>query len=293
VLIWAAIRFGPRGATAATFALSVIAICGTVTGVGPFANGNLGMRLFALQSFMAVAAVTTLLLAASLAERWTALKAQAREELLAVVAHDLKDPLNAIKLGTTLLLRQELDGRCRKQIEAIERSAGRMGVLVTRLLDEASLRMGGLQLKRAPEDLVALVNEVAEMMRLSMSEKSETLRIEVPPEAPVTVDRERILQVLCNLFGNAVKFTPENGTITARVQTERGWARCVISDSGPGVHAEQLPYVFEPYWTGDPARGNGLGLSIAREIVEAHGGKIWFRSEPGTGTTVGFSVPLA
>ena len=105
-------------------------------------------------------------------------------------------------------------------------------------------------------------------------------------------DRERLLQVLSNLLGNASKFAPAEGHITARAIVMGGWAHCSISDDGPGIAPAELDQVFEPYWSGDSAKGTGLGLSIVKGIVEAHGGTTSIESKPGVGTTIVFVLPL-
>jgi signal transduction histidine kinase len=104
-------------------------------------------------------------------------------------------------------------------------------------------------------------------------------------------DRERLLQVLSNLLANAVKFAPNNGTITARAWAADGWVQFSVSDDGPGIGPGELERVFEPYWSGEPSSGTGLGLSIVKGIVEAHGGATSLESRPGRGTTVGFRLP--
>ena len=114
----------------------------------------------------------------------------------------------------------------------------------------------------------------------------------MPPVLQLEGDRERLLQVLSNLLGNAVKFAPPNGTITVRALVEDGWVHCFIADDGPGIAPEALSRVFEPYWSGESSTGTGLGLSIVKGIVEAHGGTTSVQSQPGKGTTFGFRLPL-
>jgi signal transduction histidine kinase len=294
ILIWAAIRFGPRGVTATILVISAVAIWGTLLDRGPFVRATLDLSLLKLQVFMAVATMTSLVLAAAIAERKEALRA--REDLLAVVSHDIKNPLGAIQISANHLLKQppnELGPNARKQGEVIERSAQRMEALITNLLDAAKIRAGHLSLTREPQDLPALINDAAETIRPLLDEKSQTLRLDVPPVLRVNGDRERILQVLSNLLGNAVKFAPANGHITAQVAVSDGWAQCSISDDGPGIEADKLDHVFEPYWSGESGKGTGLGLSIAKSIVEAHGGRTSVQSETGIGTTIAFTLPLA
>ncbi len=293
VLIWAAIRFGPRGGTATILIISVFAIWGTLVGHGPFVGQTLGSSLLKLQLFMAVAALTTLVLAATSAERLEALKAE--KEILAIVSHDMKNPLGALRITARNLLKRpssELGPAARKQGEFIARCAQRMESLITNLLDAATIRTGHLSLVREPQDLSALINDAAETLRPLLEEKSQTLRLEVPPVIQVNADRERLLQVLSNLLGNASKFAPPEGHITARATVIDGWAHCFISDDGPGIEPEELDQVFEPYWSGATGKGTGLGLSIVKGIVEAHGGRTSIESKPGSGTTIAFVLPL-
>ncbi len=294
VLIWAAIRFGPRGATATILVVSVFAIWGTLVGHGPFVSATLGLSLLKLQIFMAVASITALFLAASSTERMDALRAE--QELLAIVSHDVRNPLGALQIGARHLLMQppeELGSDARKHGEFIKRCAQRMESLIGNLLDAATIRTGHLSLVRQPQDLSALIREATDTFRPLIAEKSQTLQVEVPPVLAVEGDRERLLQVFSNLLGNAVKFAPRNGTITATATVRDGWARCSVSDDGPGIEAEDLERVFEPYWTGDSSKGTGLGLAIVKGIVEAHGGTTSIQSERGVGTTIAFSLPLA
>ena len=293
LLIWAAIRFGPRGGTATILVVSVFAIWGTLVGHGPFVSQMLGSSLLKLQLFMAVAAITTLVLAAASAERLEALKAE--KELLAIVSHDMKNPLGALRITTRNLLKQpspELGSYARKQGEFIARCTQRMESLITNLLDAATIRTGHLSLVREPQDLSALINDAAETIRPLLEEKSQILRLEVPEVLRVSADRERVLQVLSNLLGNASKFAPPEGHITAKAAVMDGWAHCSIADDGPGIEPEQLDQVFEPFWSGDTGKGTGLGLSIVKGIVEAHGGRTSIESRPGVGTTVAFLLPL-
>ena len=293
VLIWAALRFGPRGGTATIFLISVFAVWGTLSAHGPFLSETPELSLLKLQIFMAVASITSLVLAATSTERNEALNAE--QELLAIVSHDMKNPLGALRLGARRLLMQspdELGPEARKHGEFIARCARRMDSLIGNLLDAATIRTGHLSLQREPQDLSALIHDAADTFRPLADEKAQVLRVEVPPVMQVTADRERLLQVISNLLGNAVKFAPSKGTITARASVQDGWVHCSISDDGPGIEAEELERVFEPYWSGESSKGTGLGLSIVKGIVEAHGGTTSVQSEPGVGTTIGFRLPL-
>ena len=293
VLIWAAIRFGPQGGTASILVISVFAIWGTLSDHGPFISASVGLSLLKLQIFMAVASVTALVLAATSTERTEALKAE--QELLAIVSHDMKNPLGALRLGARHLLMQpaeELGPQARKHGEFVARCAQRLESLIGNLLDAATIRTGHLSLVREPQDLSALIREAADTFRPLADEKSQALRVEVPPAVRVGGDRERLLQVISNLLANAVKFAPRNGTVTARVSVQESWVHCSVSDDGPGIEPDALERVFEPYWSGESSKGTGLGLSIVKGIVEAHGGTTSIQSQPGIGTTIGFRLPL-
>jgi signal transduction histidine kinase len=292
VLIWAAVRFGPRGGTLAILLVSVFAVWGTLTGHGPFAGEALEQSLLTLQIFMAVASITVLVLAATSMERDEALNAE--QELLAIVSHDMKNPLGALRLGVRSLLGQppgELGPPARVQGEFIDRCARRMESLIHNVLDAATIRSGRLSLVTAPQDLSALIHEAADTFRMLAEEKSQVLQEEVPPSLPVDGDRERLLQVLSNLLANAVKFAPTGGTITTRAWARDGWVHCSVSDHGPGIPPDELEHVFDPYWSGEATSGTGLGLTIVKGIVEAHGGGIFIQSEPSIGTTIGFRLP--
>ena len=227
--------------------------------------------------------------------------ARIRDEVLRIVAHDLRNPLNTILLSAGVL--GELlaaDAKERRtenqQIETIRRSVQRADRLIQDLLDVARVEAGTLAVQTAPLPAAALAHEAVELHRSLADKKGIRLEAVLPTELPtVAADHDRILQVFSNLIDNAIKFTPEGGRVTVRA--ERGEHEVIfsVSDTGPGIPQEQLAHLFEPFWQAKRARraGAGLGLAIARGIVEAHGGWIGVESEVGRGTTVSFSVPAA
>jgi signal transduction histidine kinase len=223
--------------------------------------------------------------------------ARAREEVIAVVSHDLKNPLNAVLMSAALLRRSAGDPvRVGHHAEVIERSAHRMRNLVRDLLDLSRLEAGRFTLDRAPQPVSALLAETLALFQPIAQEKEVALDAHAAGamEAQAYCDRERVLQVLSNLLGNALAFTPGGGRVTVRAATLDRELLFTVSDTGPGIAADEQRLVFERFWKSPASRdGSGLGLSIARGIVEAHGGRIWVESRPGQGAAFRFTLPLA
>jgi signal transduction histidine kinase len=223
-----------------------------------------------------------------------------REEVLAVVSHDLKNPLGAINLSANLLTRaapeDETGARIRRHAETIQRSTQRMERLIRDLLDMASLREGRLSIERRAHPVGVLIDEALSLLGPLAVEKSLELQVQVQDrQTRLLCDPERIFQVLSNLVGNALKFTPSPGRVEVRAEPQGLEVLFAVQDTGPGIPHDRLPHIFEPYWQArETARhGTGLGLYIARGIVEAHGGRLWVESAPGRGTTFFFTLPVA
>ena len=227
---------------------------------------------------------------------------QARDEFLAVVTHDLREPLGAANLGATTIERMIPDrpesAPLRNAAARIRRACGRMSALVDDLLDVASIDAGKLSLKVEPLDAATLVDDAVEACQPTAAERSIALGGEAPPGIRLRCDRNRIAQVFSNLLSNALKFTTAGGAV--RVEASRRERDGIpevcfsIHDTGAGIPEDQLGRIFERFYQG-AARGRtgaGLGLYIARGIVEAHGGHIWVESEVGAGTTFFFTLPL-
>lgn len=223
-----------------------------------------------------------------------------RDETLAVVSHDLKNPLAAILTSAALLNRtapKDATGdKARRQADLIQRSVLRMDRLIRDLLDLARIEAGRLTVESSACELEPLVNEVVEMLAAQAAAKPLNLVREVtlPPDTRVWCDRERVVQVLSNLMGNAIKFTPENGTVVVHARRSEHEVEITVEDTGPGIPAEQLPHVFDRYWQAKEtaAKGTGLGLFIAKGIVEAHGGHIHASARRGGGACFTFTLPL-
>lgn len=224
---------------------------------------------------------------------------RAREEVLAIVSHDLRNPLHTVMLGASMLQTSDkIAADDREQLEIIDISAKRMQRLIEDLLDVTRLE-GGKQLPIEPAtlDVESLFGETWELFRSQAATSEITLRYFVGEGVKsVHADRHRVLQVLSNLIGNAMKFTPAGGIITYRAESRDAKAvQIAVADSGPGIPKENLGDIFNPYWQAKrTARlGAGLGLPIAKGIVESHGGRIWVESEPGAGTKFFFTLPVA
>ena len=223
---------------------------------------------------------------------------RAREEVLAIVSHDLRNPLNAVTLGSGLLKMSEtLADDDREQIETIEVSARRMARLIEDLLDVTRLEGGKrLPIEPAPVEPAELLREAEEIFRAQAAVGSVTLDYGIDETIPaVFADRHRVMQVMTNLIGNSMKFTPPGGRIDVRAKLVDGEEVLFsISDTGPGIPKENLSDIFSPYWQAKRAErlGAGLGLPIAKGIVEAHGGRIWVEIEPGRGTDFYFTLPV-
>jgi PAS domain S-box-containing protein len=228
---------------------------------------------------------------------------RARDEVLAVVAHDLRNPLSTILMSCALLLGDASPGEGngaahgeRRPLVLMRRAAERMQRLIQDLLDVKRIESGRLGVEPRAELLGAVIAEAVDMLRPLADSNGLGLFDEVPANLPpALIDPPRIQQVLSNLVGNAIKFTPRGGRVAVRAELLPGAVRLAVSDSGPGIAADQLPHVFGRFWQAKATdrRGIGLGLAIAKGIVEAHGGRIWVESQVGQGSTFYFTVPPA
>jgi signal transduction histidine kinase len=227
--------------------------------------------------------------------------ARMREEMVALVSHDLKSPLATIQMVVSYLVEDLVPddaahGKERKQLQAIQRSAERMSRLIHDLLDVAAIEAGQLSVRRSPLRVDTLLTEALDVLRPLAEAKRITLVPDASPALPkVAADHDRMLQVFSNIGGNAVKFTPEGGQIEIRATARDVVVEFEVCDTGVGISADDLPYVFDRFWQAKNARraGSGLGLAIAKGIVEAHNGRIRAESEPGRGSCFSFTLPIA
>lgn len=223
---------------------------------------------------------------------------QLRDQVLGVVAHDLRNPLSNILMQASALKRQgsEPERRSLKPMEVIHRAATRMNRLIQDLLDVALMEAGQLKIERTRISAGELIDEAVDMQKPLASSSSLELRVEVDPDvAEVLGDRARILQVFDNLIGNAIKFTRAGGRITAGARTRDDEVVFWVADTGEGIASENLPLIFDRFWqaTRSGRKGAGLGLTITKGIVEAHGGHIWVESTTASGSIFFFTIPVA
>jgi light-regulated signal transduction histidine kinase (bacteriophytochrome) len=221
----------------------------------------------------------------------------ARDELIAVVSHDLRTPLSAITMLSELMTSHQpaadppISPVLHDAPERIRNSANHMKALIDDLLDLAKIEANRFVLRPRATESSALIEEALRAASPLAAAKKIRITSQVD-SATLEVDPERIFRVLSNLLGNAIKFTPEGGTIAVRAERHSDQLMFAVSDTGPGIPADQLPHLFERYWQARPARqlGAGLGLYIAKGIVEAHGGRIW--AESPAGARLVFTLPV-
>jgi two-component system sensor histidine kinase/response regulator len=225
-----------------------------------------------------------------------------KSDFVSNVSHELRTPLTAIKGAVDLLLR-EVPGRLNESqthyLTRVRSNTQHLAGLINDLLDLAKIEEGKVELKGVRVSVGGLVHEVMETVKPLAAEKPVLLEVKLPePSVLVWADRDKVTQVLMNLVGNAIKFTPPQGKVTvsaSRYGTE--WAQVCVNDNGPGISAVECQKIFQKFYQvsedgGPKPKGTGLGLAISKVLVELHGGKIWVESEEGGGSTFSFTLPL-
>lgn len=220
----------------------------------------------------------------------------ARDQIMGMVAHDLRNPLNAITMKAGLLQEATAPEKVRQQAQSIVNVAMRMEFLIRTMLDVTTIEAGKLSVTLARCAVETLLHDTQEMFAPLAASKHIGLNSESrEPNLVVQADRERLLQVLSNLLGNALKFTPDDGRVTLTAQRVGELVRFAVIDSGPGIPREHVANVFDRFWKKEAPgkKGTGLGLFIAKGIIEAHGGRIWVETERDQGAGFCFTIPLA
>jgi signal transduction histidine kinase len=218
-----------------------------------------------------------------------------RDDVLAIVAHDLRNPLDRISASVALLLDDTLEVESRQRLLGVlERTAAGMTRLVRDLLDAASIDSGRLALDRRPVEVTPVLESACELFYAQARAKDLRLNWHADGSFVVYADHGRLMQLLGNLLANAIRLTPVGGRLDVRAERAGDLIQVLVSDTGPGISPDDVPLLFERFWQGTrEGRGSaGLGLAIARGIVEGHGGRIWVESEIGRGSTFFFTLPM-
>ena len=222
-----------------------------------------------------------------------------RRELIADVSHELRTPLTAIKGYSEGLMDGVLPAN-NESFQQIRKEADRMQRLVADLQELSSVEAEGFAVHPRPLSLSGLERAMSKQLGGQFEEKGVALRFEISPNFPdVLADEDRLMQILLNLLGNAMQYTPAGGRVQVSAARADGEVRVEVTDNGMGIAAEHLPLIFNRFYRVDKSRsrsggGSGIGLTIAKRLVEAHGGRLWVTSEGlGKGSTFSFTLPIA
>jgi signal transduction histidine kinase len=314
VLIWAALRFGPRGAATVACCVCAIAVAGTALGYGPFVEPALSDSLFLVQTFMAIVVATFLVLGSTMAERATAIQEarQAREdashanlaksEFLAVMSHELRTPLNAIA-GYSDLLKSNVYGPLNeKQTEAIaniHRNEKQLLGILEEVFGFIRAEKGQVSVKSEDVQVAAAFDAVEPLIEPELRRKHFVVKRDLArPQLAVHADPKSLEQILMSLLSNATKYTGDGGEITLGATHEGRRVRIWVRDTGVGIAQAEMHRVFEPFFQAErgPTRrfsGVGLGLTIARDLARRMEGEITIASKQGSGTTASVVLPAA
>jgi len=318
LLLWAAFSFEQRGAATGSAVISGLAFWWTRRGAGPFARETLGLSLAHLNAFMAVATLTSLVLAAIVHELRRADKdraeslvrervarrdaesaSSAKSDFLAVMSHELRTPLNAI-IGYVSLLADGITGPVndtqRAQLSRVRASAMHLLALIEQILSLSRIEARGEDVQVEHVDLRTIVADATGLVEPLMVSKGLALEVDLPAEPSVLdTDVTKVRQILLNLLTNAGKFT-ERGTVRCQIGGDSTCIVVNVSDTGRGIASDDLPHVFDVFWQGgrverERPEGVGLGLSVSRRLAQLLGGDVTVASKPGQGSTFTLRLP--
>ena len=316
-IAWMAFRFSLKEMTTAIFLVTLMAVSETARGVGPFARGTLNESLLLLQAFVGTLTLTGLILAAAVAERRQAREelvrqtrflveanqhleklSQAKDEFMATVSHELRTPLTALKEGVALILERILGPVNEEQddfLRTIDANIDRLTELINNILDLSKLEAGRLRVMRRKTDVGELIRLTLQNYKTIIGARS--VKVEAPSVPEVYADPSRVLQILGNLFSNAIKFTEETGSILITTEDRGEFVAISIMDDGVGISNDDLPKLFQRFSqvgvvANQTRRGTGLGLALCKELTELHKGHIEVDSKPGKGSRFTFTLPL-
>ena len=218
-----------------------------------------------------------------------------QKNLIQIAAHDLKNPLNIIA-GLASIMQMEVEGEYREWVDQMLRNTQRMENIINNILSLERANAGYLQLD--PVDPCYFIDQIVKDFQHQIADKSQTLVKNIPPcNVFVNIDYNQLFEAISNLMSNAVKYTPEGGTVTLTLEEQRDHIRIMVEDTGIGIPEKAMTKLFEPFYrvrasSTEGIPGTGLGLSIAKSVVEGHGGEIWVESTEGQGTTFFVALPI-
>ncbi|HLX45036.1 MAG TPA: PAS domain-containing sensor histidine kinase [Bryobacteraceae bacterium] len=226
---------------------------------------------------------------------------RAKDQFLSHMSHELRTPLHTI-IGFAEVLEEELEGPLNEKqhrfVNHIHRDSIHLLALINDILDLSKIEAGRLQLRKEALDVAEAIGKAISSIEGLCIAKSVSIETEGLSHQIANADRVRVTQILYNLLSNAVKFTPDGGKVRVEFASRDGVVEIAVRDNGTGIQEEDQPFVFDTFYQGSSAsvglsEGTGLGLPVTKALVEQHGGRIWFESEPGKGTCFTFTLPLA
>jgi signal transduction histidine kinase len=299
LLVWVAMRFGQRASVTALFFLVVFASWQTAHGEGLFGGSDISNNLLNLQTYTIIMACTTMLLAATVSER--KMFERRKDEFISVASHELKTPLTSIKAFTQtlqLLFERKGDKQSSAHMSRVNRQVDRLNRLVVKLLDMTRIQEGRITLQKEKFNIGSLIREIADEISEVTHHK---IMISGDTRVNIIADKDRIGRVLTNLLANAVSYSPKADRIIVKVSKKPGYITICVQDFGIGIPKKEQENIFDRFYQGGSKASHkgfsvGLGLYIAKAIVERHGGKIWVNSSQSPkgkpGSRFYFTLPL-